>query len=108
SKAKKKQENIQKIENVSMISSTLELQQQITKLKNEHCFPPLKKRLKVDDSNGNKYCICKSYEGNDMVSCDGKCQDWYHIKCVGVSQAEFKEIVNTNKIWYCPLCTFSG
>lgn len=63
--------------------------------------PPLKKR-KI---NTNLYCLCKtSYDGSDMISCDGGCGDWYHLNCVGVSKNEFNIIARTNKKWICPLC----
>ena len=53
----------------------------------------------------NVYCICKQDQNNmKMVSCDGPCQDQYHINCVGMSETEFENITKIEKSWYCPLC----
>ena len=59
-----------------------------------------------------EYCTedCKIGRKNkhvDMIQCEG-CDVWYHIKCVGVSNEEFKSYVGTGKKYYCPDCEDRG
>jgi hypothetical protein len=47
----------------------------------------------VKDQRGNRdklYCVCrKSYTGEFMIRCE-ECKEWYHGKCVRVTQEEVK------------------
>lgn len=39
--------------------------------------------------------------GDVMICCDGeKCGDWYHLRCIGVSDEKYPE----NMKWYCKRC----
>ena len=48
-----------------------------------------------------KYCFCNMpFNPNLMyVKCD-KCEKWYHIKCVGITEEELKE----EKMFFCKKC----
>ena len=35
-----------------------------------------------------------------MVGCDGPCGDWFHLRCMGLTQAAARAA----KQWACPLC----
>ena len=46
------------------------------------------------------YCKCKCPDSkDDMIACDGPCQDWYHFECVGIPD-NFRSIA----MWYCEEC----
>lgn len=47
-------------------------------------------------------CVCQQPYNVDtaMVSCD-VCEDWYHLRCVGVTQTAAKSM----KKYVCPVCT---
>lgn len=46
------------------------------------------------------YCKCKCPDSkDDMIACDGPCQDWYHFECVGIPD-NFRSIA----MWYCEDC----
>ena len=38
-----------------------------------------------------------------MICCD-ICEDWYHGDCVGVTQADGKELEKKSEEWMCPKC----
>ena len=38
-----------------------------------------------------------------MICCD-ICEDWYHGDCVGVTQADGKELEKRAEEWMCPKC----
>ena len=50
------------------------------------------------------YCICRQPEVKPMIGCD-KCSDWYHTKCVGVTDHMLKLLDNEDTLWFCPSCT---
>jgi hypothetical protein len=40
-----------------------------------------------------EYCICRYGEPNEnttMIQCEGKCEEWYHIECIGVKRHQAK------------------
>ena len=50
------------------------------------------------------YCICKgSYDGGFMLACD-ECDEWYHGRCVGITQA----IAKKYKKYVCAACRERG
>ena len=48
------------------------------------------------------YCICRQPYSADtpMVGCDGPCRDWFHLRCMGLTQSAARAL----KQWECPLC----
>ncbi|XP_028439863.1 CXXC-type zinc finger protein 1a isoform X2 [Perca flavescens] len=49
---------------------------------------------------GPVYCVCRKPDINCfMIGCDS-CSEWFHGKCVGVSEKSAKSI----RVWYCPSC----
>ncbi|XP_040025977.2 CXXC-type zinc finger protein 1a [Gasterosteus aculeatus] len=49
---------------------------------------------------GPLYCVCRKPEINCfMIGCDC-CTEWFHGRCVGVSEKAAKSI----RVWFCPLC----
>lgn len=58
-----------------------------------------------DEEDGEVYCICrKPDDGTPMVCCDG-CDEWYHIKCVGLHKDEVNNLLVK---YYCPKCIDEG
>lgn len=64
-----------------------------------------------DDSDGGDSCcqICKSEvkDSEQGLLCEGKCQSWYHIGCVGISSQQYKKMrgeILKILIWMCPSC----
>ncbi|KAK0547710.1 Transcription factor bye1 [Tilletia horrida] len=54
-----------------------------------------------EDDDQAVYCICKAKDdGSPMVEC-GLCEDWFHLRCVGLS----KRAVDKLKSYVCPPCT---
>jgi mRNA (2'-O-methyladenosine-N6-)-methyltransferase len=49
------------------------------------------------------YCHCRTPndDSKPMVACDGGCDDWFHLECVGLTQ---REAANINQ-FLCPFCT---
>ena len=48
------------------------------------------------------YCVCRRPDGGDefMIQCD-RCEEWYHGKCIGVTEAAAEEIEE----YECSLCS---
>ena len=55
-----------------------------------------------EESEQDLLCVCQQPYNVDtaMVSCD-MCEDWYHLRCVGVTQTAAKSM----KKYVCPVCT---
>jgi COMPASS component SPP1 len=54
-----------------------------------------------------KYCICQSIytDGELMLFCEGGCENWYHPKCVGITEDDAKRMgSNPNEKWICSKC----
>ena len=50
-------------------------------------------------------CMRKYEDGDKMIGCDGACNKWYHIECVGVTSEEFDFISKDKKgTWKCVSC----
>ena len=46
-----------------------------------------------DDEDNELYCICrKPDDGTPMVCCDG-CDEWYHIRCIGLHKDEVNNLL---------------
>ena len=46
-------------------------------------------------------------KGDQSIECD-VCRLFYHIKCVGVSDAKLKLLDDDDVRWYCPICTIAA
>lgn len=56
------------------------------------------------DSN-EVFCICRKPDDHRvMIGCDGPCDDWFHLNCVGMTEAKTKLVQK----WFCPNCTEQG
>ena len=47
-----------------------------------------------------KYCICRQSYHSEMIGCD-ECDEWYHLQCVGLSQAQADKLER----YLCIRCT---
>eukprot|EP01102_Stenamoeba_stenopodia_P005557 TRINITY_DN16315_c0_g1_i1.p1 TRINITY_DN16315_c0_g1~~TRINITY_DN16315_c0_g1_i1.p1 ORF type:complete len:726 (+),score=177.19 TRINITY_DN16315_c0_g1_i1:307-2484(+) len=58
-----------------------------------------------EPDDGKLYCLCKKpYDKWDfMIACDS-CDDWFHVRCVGLTQAAAKRL----KQYICPICKKEG
>lgn len=57
------------------------------------------------DAEGEVYCICRRPDkGTFMIGCDGRCDDWYHGKCVGIQEKD-KNLIDR---YICPICVENG
>ena len=55
----------------------------------------------VEDEN-EVYCICRRPDNHTwMIACDGRCEDWYHGRCVQVDE-EDEELIDR---YICPKCS---
>ena len=54
-----------------------------------------------EDNDQDLLCVCQQPYNVDtaMISCD-VCEDWYHLRCVGMTQAAAKSM----KKYTCPVC----
>lgn len=51
------------------------------------------------------YCLCRRPDtGTFMIGCDGRCDDWFHGKCVGIEERD-KNLIDK---FMCPRCTEAG
>lgn len=61
-----------------------------------------------DDPAGSDdavYCICRKPDnGTFMIGCDGQCNDWFHAKCVGITEKD-KNLIDR---YICPDCEKEG
>lgn len=60
------------------------------------------------DDEDKEYCIqnCligRKYAGNNMIECDS-CGNWYHCKCIVMTDDQFQTIRDNNTNWYCNSC----
>lgn len=63
-----------------------------------------------DDDDGDpncKTCLNDVKDTDPGVFCEGQCQSWYHIGCVGITPQQYKKISSDLRkviIWVCPPC----
>ncbi|KAL9102624.1 MAG: hypothetical protein Q9163_002239 [Psora crenata] len=51
------------------------------------------------------FCICRKPDDHGvMIGCEGACDDWFHLKCVDMTQEKTKLVHK----WYCPNCAAMG
>ncbi|KAL8654444.1 MAG: hypothetical protein Q9226_003432 [Calogaya cf. arnoldii] len=57
-----------------------------------------------EDENG-VFCICRGPDNHTwMIACDGPCEDWFHGKCINMTEKEGDLIEK----YYCPNCSEAG
>ena len=50
--------------------------------------------------------LCQQDVGVKCLGCEGGCDSWFHLSCVGMSDDEFTSLINNpNAYWECPNCT---
>lgn len=55
--------------------------------------------------DGDLYCICRKPDsGTFMIGCDGKCDDWFHGKCVNIPERD-KNLIDK---YICASCHEAG
>lgn len=53
-----------------------------------------------EEEDTEAYCICRKPDDHTlMIGCDGPCEDWFHVRCVGMDSLKAKLIFK----WYCKL-----
>ncbi|KAL8969286.1 MAG: hypothetical protein Q9183_002073, partial [Haloplaca sp. 2 TL-2023] len=58
-----------------------------------------------DDDEDGVFCICRGPDNHTwMIACDGPCEDWFHGRCIGMTEKEGELIEK----YYCPNCTEAG
>ncbi|KAL8873624.1 MAG: hypothetical protein Q9174_000949, partial [Haloplaca sp. 1 TL-2023] len=58
-----------------------------------------------DDDEDGVFCICRGPDNHTwMIACDGPCEDWFHGRCIGMTEKEGELIEK----YYCPNCTEEG
>ncbi|KAI4725398.1 hypothetical protein E4T49_06877 [Aureobasidium sp. EXF-10728] len=56
-------------------------------------------------SDTDLYCLCRKPDtGTFMIGCDGGCDDWFHGKCVNISE-KWRSLIDK---YICPFCTEKG
>merc|ERR1711933_390556 len=58
-----------------------------------------------EDSDQTKlYCICrKPDDGSAMIQCP-KCSEWFHIRCIKITESQRKRLKYADQFNRCPLC----
>ncbi|KAL8750168.1 MAG: hypothetical protein Q9184_006521 [Pyrenodesmia sp. 2 TL-2023] len=58
-----------------------------------------------DDDEDGVFCICRGPDNHTwMIACDGPCEDWFHGRCIHMTEKEGELIEK----YYCPNCTEAG
>ena len=81
-----------------------QMEEKLKKENGKGVFLQYKQETLLEELDPNiKYCICKlAWDGKtEMLACEGKCGNWYHPKCINISDKELKEIINSKSIWVC-------
>ncbi|KAA6373327.1 MAG: hypothetical protein EZS28_031147 [Streblomastix strix] len=55
--------------------------------------------LPLIDANAVIHCFCKQRDNGLMIQCE-KCQNWFHLKCVGLTKA----MMRAYEHWFCKDC----
>ena len=57
-----------------------------------------------EDDPDKLWCICRKPHNNRfMIQCD-QCRDWFHGKCVSISQSQGMQYEKQGKKWFCIKC----
>ncbi|KAL8801505.1 MAG: hypothetical protein Q9182_004408 [Xanthomendoza sp. 2 TL-2023] len=58
-----------------------------------------------DDDEDGVFCICRGPDNHTwMIACDGPCEDWFHGRCINMTEKEGDLIEK----YYCPNCSEAG
>ncbi|KAL8695899.1 MAG: hypothetical protein Q9201_007911 [Fulgogasparrea decipioides] len=58
-----------------------------------------------DDEDDGVFCICRGPDNHTwMIACDGPCEDWFHGRCIDMTEKEGELIEK----YFCPNCTEAG
>lgn len=57
-----------------------------------------------EDDPDRLWCICQKPHNNRFMICCDKCEDWFHGKCVNVTQSMGKKWEQSGREWVCPKC----
>ncbi|KAL8935789.1 MAG: hypothetical protein Q9216_005258 [Gyalolechia sp. 2 TL-2023] len=58
-----------------------------------------------DDDEDGVFCICRGPDDHTwMIACDGPCEDWFHGRCIDMTEKESQLIEK----YFCPNCTEAG
>ena len=57
-----------------------------------------------EDDPDRLWCICQKPHNNRFMICCDRCEDWFHGKCVNVTQSMGKKWELVGKDWVCPKC----
>merc|ERR1719318_171059 len=57
-----------------------------------------------EDDPERLWCICQQPHNNRFMICCDICLDWFHGKCVGITQAQGKVMEEAGQDWKCPPC----
>ncbi|KAL8673923.1 MAG: hypothetical protein Q9168_001670 [Polycauliona sp. 1 TL-2023] len=58
-----------------------------------------------DEDEDGVFCICRGPDNHTwMIACDGPCEDWFHGKCINMTEKEGDLIEK----FYCPNCSEAG
>lgn len=51
----------------------------------------LRRPVGINDDE-ERYCICNGFDEGAMIACDGGCNDWFHLSCLGMKKIELEGI----------------
>ncbi|KAL8818518.1 MAG: hypothetical protein Q9223_002860 [Gallowayella weberi] len=58
-----------------------------------------------DEDEDGVFCICRGPDNHTwMIACDGPCEDWFHGRCINMTEKEGDLIEK----YYCPNCSEAG
>ena len=61
--------------------------------------------IKTKEDENRLFCFCrKPDDGRPMIEC-GRCREWFHCLCIGLSSERFREMANDENSFYrCAQC----
>ncbi|XP_048874440.1 death-inducer obliterator 1-like isoform X2 [Brienomyrus brachyistius] len=51
------------------------------------------------------YCICRQKHNERFMICCDRCEEWFHGDCVGITEAEGRQLEENGEDYICPSCT---
>ncbi|KAL8667288.1 MAG: hypothetical protein Q9202_000861 [Teloschistes flavicans] len=59
----------------------------------------------AEDDEDGVFCICRKPDDHTwMIGCDGPCEDWFHGRCINMTEKDGELIEK----YFCPNCTEAG